>query len=156
MWHVILAGTGVSWNWVGAFLIAAVGSALSAVVAIRRASGRVGTSEATELWNESRAIRQDYAARIETLNEVVARCETRIEAQAQRIDDLEAKNEKLYLENGNLKRMLEEHERTIAELRNQLHDVSEENKRLKIEGQQLKGENTKLRKRVTELEKNGN
>jgi len=152
----LLAATGVvSWNWVGAFVIAIAGSAITAYVAVRRASGRVGTSEAADLWEESRSIRQDYASRIKELNETVSRCEERLETQAARIDDLEQKNEKLYLENGNLRRMIEEHERTIAELRTQLHDVSEENKRLRVDNAQLKGEATKLRKRVSELERNG-
>jgi regulator of replication initiation timing len=115
-----------------------VGPLVAYIVAARKLSGKVATSEATDLWEESRSIREDYADRIKVLNEVVKRCEGRI-------DELEERNDKLYLENGNLKRILEEHEATIAELRQVVHRLSDENDRLRLD-------NTALRKRVTELE----
>lgn len=58
------------------------------LVAARRFSGKIKTSEAEELWAESRAIRQDSAKRIRILNGVVERLETRV-------GSLEAENERL-------------------------------------------------------------
>jgi len=114
---------------------------LGYLAAARRLSGKVASSEAADLWEESRSIRQDYQKRIEELNKVIYNCQ-------QRIDELERRNDQLYLENGNLKRMIEGHEATIDELRSQLHRVSEENIT-------LRDENVKLRRRVTELESHG-
>lgn len=121
-----------------AVIAALAGPLLTYLVAARRLSGKIATSDASDLWTESRSIREDYQRRIEELNAVVARCEKRIEL-------LEDRNKALYLENGQLKRMIEEHEATIAELRLHVHRLGDENVA-------LRDENVKLRKRVTELE----
>jgi len=120
-------------------LIAALVGALVAYLGtVRKLSGKVRTSDAAQLWDESRAMREDYRSRITELNEVIRRCETRMEA-------LEKRNDELYLENGRLARMVEEHEATIAELRAQVHRLSDEN-------ESLKSDNGSLRRRVAELE----
>jgi regulator of replication initiation timing len=115
-----------------------VGALIAYVVANHRFSGQVETSEAKDLWNESREIRRDYLRRIEELNDVVRKC-------SERIDELEERNQRLYLENGNLKRMIEQHERTIEELRDHIHRLGKDN-------DLLRDENDKLRRRVGELE----
>ena len=58
------------------------------LVAARRFSGKIKTSEAEELWVESRSIRQDATMRISELNRVVERLETRV-------DSLEGENDRL-------------------------------------------------------------
>lgn len=122
-------------------VIALVGPLLAYLGAARKLSGKIATSEASDLWEESRAIRQDYQRRIEALTSSLEVCETRI-------DQLEERNQALYLENGNLKRMIEGHEATIKELREEMHQLRDENTL-------LKKENAALRKRVDELESNG-
>jgi cell division protein FtsB len=107
-----------------AIVAALVGPLLAYVAAARRLSGRIGTSEAGDLWEESRSIRQDYQRRIEELNRVVGDC-------AKRIDSLEERNAALFRENENLKYAVATHERTIKK---------------------LTAENVALRKRVKELE----
>lgn len=115
-----------------------IGPLVTYLVTARRLSGKISTSAATDLWEESRSIRQDYQKRIEELNSVVTRC-------TDRIDTLEERNDQLYLENGNLKRMIEQHENTISELRDIVHDLADQNKALRFE-------NANLRARVLELE----
>jgi len=132
-----------------AFLIALIGALAAPVLgylaAVKKLSGKINTSEASELWAESKAIREDLFKRNEFLRGVLDKCEEKINMLESRIDTLEAKNEALYLENGNLKRMIEEHEKTISELRDQVHDLSAENRA-------LKEENKKLKARVKEIE----
>lgn len=115
---------------------------------VRRASGKIGTSEAEQLWEESRAIREWATTRITELNGVVEKLE-------KKVDELEAHNESLSLENGRLNNLLDEHGKTIAELREQVHRLSNANIKLVAENDRLQDENAKLSARVTELEKNG-
>lgn len=122
-----------------AALVTAVGAPLAAyLAALRRLSGKVGTSDAAQLWEESRAIRDWATKRIEELNTLVERLE-------RKVSDLEGGNNALARENGHLTTMLEEHERTIGSLRQQVSRLSSDNAR-------LHKENTALLARVTELE----
>lgn len=82
----------------GAVAAALVGALASYIVAARRFSGKIETTEAKELWAESRAIRKWSQERIETLNATVARLETRNSELEQRVDHLEAENETLHRE----------------------------------------------------------
>ena len=115
---------------------------------VRRASGKIGTSEAEQLWEESRAIREWATKRISELNGVVEKLE-------KKVDELEAHNESLSLENGRLNNLLDEHGKTIAELREQIHRLSNANIKLVKENEILQEENKILSARVTELENNG-
>jgi chromosome segregation ATPase len=122
-------------------LVGLIGGPLVAYFGVaRRASGKIGTSEAGQLWEESRAIRDWATERINELNEIVRRLE-------KQVADLQRRNESLHLENGRLTETLDEHEQTIAELRSQVHRLSDDNER-------LKKENVTLRGRVSELEAN--
>ena len=80
-------------------------STLSAILAFlaaaRRLSGRVATSEASQLWEESRSIRDDYRRQIERLTKTLLLCEARV-------DLLERRNEELTRENAKLTFMIEE------------------------------------------------
>jgi hypothetical protein len=70
-------------------LIAPLGAYL---VTVRRLSGRIKNSEATELWAESRSIRDWSAARIKELDDEISNMEKRLRS-------LEEKNSELVLEN---------------------------------------------------------
>jgi predicted RNase H-like nuclease (RuvC/YqgF family) len=115
-----------------------LGPLLTYLAAVKRLSGKISTSAADDLWAESKDIREMLQGRNEFLDSKI----TRLEA---RIDDLEARNDALYLENGNLRRMIEEHELTIRELREETHHLRLENKR-------VHASETRLRARVKELE----
>jgi len=62
-------------------LFAPVGAYL---VAARRMSGRIASSEASELWDESRSIREDYRQRLGVAHARIAQLEARVaELQAE-------------------------------------------------------------------------
>ena len=115
------------------------------IVAARRMSGKIATSDASDLWKESAAIRTSLQLRNEQLQGVITKYQARLDAAEARITQLEELHMNMYLENGNLKRMVENHEATITSLTSQVNRLSRENTA-------LKSENTKLRKRVAELE----
>lgn len=94
-------------------LIAAVVAALAAwIIAARRLSGKISNSEAVDLWRESSAIREWSAQRIAELTETVTRLEQRVIA---------VEDERLRL----LKEMAQLRG-TIAGLRNEIVNLTEE------------------------------
>lgn len=119
----------------GVAILGALGSYLAAV---RGLSGSIETSTAEDLWQESRSIRDDYRRRIGELIEQIERCQ-------RRIDELDARNNELSKENGHLRDKLEEQNRVIAELREEIHRLTDDN----IE---LRAENTRLKSSIKELE----
>lgn len=83
-----------------ALLIGAVaGPLVTFLVAARRFGGRIDTTQAHDLWEESARIREWSSKRIDTLNNLVSRLETRI-------DGLEQENEQLRADNRDLHRQL--------------------------------------------------
>lgn len=110
-------------------LIAGLFSALGAyLVAARKMSGAVRSSDAEQLWAESRAIREWSAERISNFSAQVAHLEARIEA-------MEAKNRELMSERDSL---LE----TIDELRHNYIESRADNASLRT---QLEEANTQLK-----------
>jgi hypothetical protein len=101
-------------------LVAAVAASFaSLLVAARQFSGRIGTSPAVALWQESANIRKDYSDRIKILEERLLR--------------LEEKNDGLALENLELRRQVEEQGRTILLLQNEIVELRAEKEALKRE-----------------------
>jgi predicted RNase H-like nuclease (RuvC/YqgF family) len=94
----------------GGIVVALVGAIATYVAAARKLSGKIATSEAASLWEESRAIRDDYRQRLEKLEN--------------RVLELEKKNYELAAENVRLLRQALETQTLLAELR-------AENERLK-------------------------
>ena len=119
-------------------LVTALGAYFAAS---RKMSGKVQTSEASDLWKESRAMREELNKRNEFLRLSLDRCNERIAALEDRINDLEAKNYKLHIENGDLKRLVDQHEKTIARQAIRITD--------------LESERDALKKRIDELENHG-
>jgi hypothetical protein len=64
---------------------------LGYLLAIRKASGRVGSSDASQLWAEARALRSDQNERIRVL-------EQRLEWQEKRVMELVSENNRLLRE----------------------------------------------------------
>ena len=117
-------------------LVAAVFAAIGAyLVAARQFSGKIETSDAKELWQESRSIREWSTQRIGTLNENVERLEKRVGA-------LEGSNELLAAENRKLIAEVAGLNETIKELRDEIVALVE----------QLQAS----RKKVAKLEENRN
>lgn len=71
-----------------ALLIALVGPAGAYLVAVRQLSGKIKNSDASELWEESRSIREWSTARNKELSDHIEKLETRV-------DELEEENRKL-------------------------------------------------------------
>jgi chromosome segregation ATPase len=92
---------------IGVAIVTALGAYLASV---RRLSGKIGTSEASDLWEESASIREDYRTR---LNFAEARA-IRLE---ERVDKLEDLNQLLSIDNRDLRIKLGECERELAQLR---------------------------------------
>jgi chromosome segregation ATPase len=101
-------------------IVSAVVGAIGAyLVAARQFSGKIETSDAKELWQESRSIRDWSTQRIGTLNENVERLEERVGA-------LEGSNEQLAAENQKLITEIAELNTTIKELRDEIVALVEE------------------------------
>lgn len=59
-------------------LVAAVAALGAYVAAARKLSGKINTSEASQLWEESRAIRDDYREQLKVANGVIQDLRDRI------------------------------------------------------------------------------
>jgi len=86
---------------------AIIGPLLTYLSSARRLSGRITTSEAASLWQESSSIREDYRTQIKALNRIIARCESRI-------TELEKINKELNRENNNLINVVDKLRREIS------------------------------------------
>lgn len=75
-----------------AALVAPIGAYL---LAAKRMSGKIGTTEAATLWEESRAIREWSAARIDKCDEEILRLKTELEKAKARIAELEKEKRRL-------------------------------------------------------------
>jgi chromosome segregation ATPase len=64
---------------IGVIIAAMLGAMGSYLAVARKLSGKINTSDATELWNESRSIREWSADRIATLTSQVSELEHRVE-----------------------------------------------------------------------------
>lgn len=99
---------------IGVLVVALVGPLVTYLVAVRRLSGKVASSEATELWAESKSIRDWSSARITELNGVVSRLEMRVAR-------CEGQNDKLVRENENLVQCVKTLRAKIVELEAQVN-----------------------------------
>jgi predicted RNase H-like nuclease (RuvC/YqgF family) len=106
-------------------ILAAVIAALAVYIeASRRLSGKINTSEAKSLWDESASIRKDYADRL-------AKSEERMAHQDERIGKLEERNNELARENLELKARNNELQARCDDLLRQLETFQSENESLK-------------------------
>jgi len=94
----------------GGILAAGVAALGAYFAAARRFSGKIGTSDAADLWAESRSIRDWSQARITALDMEVAVLRTRVGI-------VETQNEALSRENSALMKQITDLNTTIAELR---------------------------------------
>lgn len=90
---------------VGAYLLAA-----------RKMSGKIGTSDASELWEESRSIRDDYRNRLLTAAERAVSLEMRVAALEGTNAELVNQNLDLVAKVGKLETLVETLRATITKL----------------------------------------
>jgi hypothetical protein len=91
----------MQWSVIVPFAGTVIVALVAYLAAVRNARGKIATSEASDLWEESRAIRADYAARL-------ARCDERIAQQEDRITIIQAANDALAERNQTLQRRVRE------------------------------------------------
>jgi len=65
------------------------------LLAVRKMSGKINTTEAAQLWEESKAIREWSAARIDKCDEEILRLKTELEVAKARIAELEKEKRRL-------------------------------------------------------------
>jgi peptidoglycan hydrolase CwlO-like protein len=88
-------------------LVVGILSALGAyLAAVRRFSGKIGSSDAAQLWLESASIREDYRARIQALE--------------QRLSVVETQNTDLAIVNNDLVQQVRDLKDTITALRQEI------------------------------------
>lgn len=93
------------------------------LTATRRLSGKIGTSDAQELWSESRSIRDDYRTQI-------TRANARTEQLEARVDALERLNSELSSKNAGLNRQVNFYEAHVKELQARIDAQEAEIERL--------------------------
>jgi regulator of replication initiation timing len=87
--------------------VAIVGPLLTYIVAARRLSGRIKNSEASDLWAESRSIREWSTGQVKELT-------AQIDDLEERFRKLEASHSELAIENKGLRKEKEHLERLLA------------------------------------------
>jgi predicted RNase H-like nuclease (RuvC/YqgF family) len=70
-------------QWAWAAIPAIIAPAVAYLVAIRKTSGRIETTEAGQLWQEAEKLRTEYKEEIKSLRELVTSLRTRIEELAE-------------------------------------------------------------------------
>lgn len=86
-----------------AIIVAIVGPLATFLAVARKLSGRIVTSEAGDLWQESAAIRTDLLRRNEWLSQKLDNTVTRLQVIEDQLRDLSTEVQNLRGENGRLK-----------------------------------------------------
>jgi hypothetical protein len=107
-----------------ALTVAIIGPLGAYLGASRKLSGKIGTSEASDLWAESKNIRDDYRERIDAGNLRQVALETRVA-------NLEGLNAELTRENLSLHALTASYETIIQGLRDDVDALKTENAELK-------------------------
>lgn len=111
---------------------------VSFIIAARRFSGKIQTTEAAALWEEAGKLREEYRLESAGLRARLVACEGRIA-------ELEHINHELLKERDGLEKRVAVHEKTIQELHSRVKTLTRQNKELNLS-------NVALRKRITEIE----
>ena len=96
--------TAIQWQDVTAIMatfVALAGPLVAYLKFARKASGRIATTEAADLWEEAGKLRQEYRDQVLRLQDALDACEIRI-------SELKLDNARLHQENLELKKSLEE------------------------------------------------
>ena len=109
----------MEWTFIVPVLIAAIAPLGAYLLAARRMSGKIATSDATDLWAESKDIRTDYRLRLEESNQ-------RVEALEKRIDKLEDLNTSHRHEIEALKGQIATFQLTIKEMETVIYNLRQD------------------------------
>jgi chromosome segregation ATPase len=119
-------GSNVVSELLGGVLVASIAAIGTYIAAARKLSGKIGTSEAGQLWQESASMRDDYRTRI-------ASSDQRIVSLEERVAMLEKANNELAHQNFELVAANSQLEITIASLRTRVDVLDRENATLQTE-----------------------
>ena len=132
----------MNWQILVAIIAALAAPLFAYLAAARKLSGKIQTSEAASLWAEAGNLRKEYRDEVDRLRKELEECLDRIAA----VEDI---NRKLRIENGGMTRTIKDQKLRIEELEASVAILTGDNRRLKLENDDLKA-------RVVQLEKNGN
>jgi chromosome segregation ATPase len=118
---------------IGLIVAALIGGLGTYLVAARRFSGKIGSSDASELWKESRSIREWSQERIEELTSTVKGLE-------RRVSHVEAQNADLGEANSGLVQQIRDLSDTITELRAEIVQLTKELQQANERVVELEGE----------------
>jgi hypothetical protein len=79
----------------GVILVALISPLGAYLVAAHKMSGKIATTEAAQLWEESRSIREWSAARIDKCDEEIGRLTDQLRIARARITEVEKENRRL-------------------------------------------------------------
>jgi len=96
------------------------------ILAARKMSGKVATSDADALWREASAIRDDYRNRITLANDRQAALEARVALLEGQNNDLVKENYELKIEISGLKTLVDTMQATIKRLEGVIVEKDEE------------------------------
>lgn len=103
-----------------AIIAASVAAFGAYIAASRRLSGKINTSEAQSLWQESASIREDYRARIAYAEQRTLRLEERVAQLERANNELALHNSTLVSTNADLSGTIREKQLHINELEGQV------------------------------------
>jgi len=108
--------SGLPWGIIGPVIVAIIAPLGAYLLAARKMSGKVATSDANALWKEASAIRDDYRDRIVKANDRQAALETRVSALEGQNNELVRENYELRAEVSSLKTLVTTLQNTIKHL----------------------------------------
>lgn len=124
---MLLIIAAVNWSVLGPLIGAFLGPIFAYLVAARRFSGKISTSDASSLWEESGKLRAEYKEEMNELRAITFRLRERVE-------DLEDKNDTLALENGELRAEVSRLKHENRELKARIEELEREQHIPKSEG----------------------
>lgn len=107
------------------FLLAAaiLGPLVSFLVAAKRFSGRIDSTEASKLWDESAAMREALQGQLDSALKRVTRLEERAARAESDNNSLQARNIALDRQALEYQRTIDEQRRQIDQLQREVHDL---------------------------------
>jgi peptidoglycan hydrolase CwlO-like protein len=122
----------VNWALIIPIVVAVIAPAVSYILAARRMSGKIATSSAADLWEESQSIRNDYREQLASAFGRVRDLETRMAKLEGQNNDLRHENFTLTAKVAGLEALIAKLQETITEQQSTIVELKDTI--LKLEG----------------------
>lgn len=119
----------------GGIIVAIISSLVTYLIAARNLSGKIKNSDASQLWAESRSIREWSMERVKELDAHIDRLEQRVIEVEKRNTALAEENRKLQREIYDLRNTINEMQTQNTTLTNLLNDEKAQNAHLRWEAE---------------------